>query len=37
MYCNYPNDDLVNRKAYLKFGENQLICSRDTEQNEILV
>ena len=27
--CNNPNVDVVNMIAYMKFGENLSICSRD--------
>ena len=29
--CIHPKLDLVNKNAYVKFGENQSICSRDIE------
>ena len=32
MSCNNPELDLVNRNAYIKFGENLSICSQDIEQ-----
>ena len=32
MMCNNPNLDLVNIKAYTKFGEILLICSQDIKR-----
>ena len=32
MVCKNPKVDLVNIKAYIKFGEILLICSQDIEQ-----
>ena len=34
MTCNNPKLDLVNMKAYVKFGENLSICSPDIEQKK---
>ena len=34
MMCNNPDVDLVNVDAYIKFGENQSICSHDIEQKQ---
>ena len=30
--CNNPNVDLFNINAYIKFGENQSVCSHDIEK-----
>ena len=32
MMCNNPNVDLVNMKAYIKFGEILSICSQDIDR-----
>ena len=37
MTCNNPNVDLVNMKAYIKFGEILLIGCQDIERKEKLV
>ena len=37
MTFNDPKLDLVNVNAYIKFGENLLICSRDIEQKRNFV
>ena len=34
MTCINPKLDLVNMNAYLKFGENQSICSQDNERKQ---
>ena len=35
--CNNPNLYLVNMNAYIKFGENLLICSKNIEQKQKFV
>ena len=32
--CNNPKLDLANINAYIKFGENQSVCSRDIERKQ---
>ena len=34
MTCINPKLDLVNMNAYIKFGENQSICSRDIDRKQ---
>ena len=34
MMFNNPNVDLVNMNAYIKFGENQSICSGGIDQKQ---
>ena len=34
--CNYPNQDLVNVDAFIKFGVNLSICSKDIEPNRLV-
>ena len=34
MTCNIPKLDLVNMKAYIKFGEILSICSQDIERKQ---
>ena len=37
MMCNNPDVDLVNKIAYIKFGEVQPICSQDIERKQNFV
>ena len=34
MTCNNPKLDIVNINAYIKFGENQSMCSQDIERKQ---
>ena len=36
MTCNNPKLVLVTMNAYIKFGENMSICSKDIERNKIM-
>ena len=36
MTCNNPKLDLVDMNAYIKLGENLLICSQDIERKRNL-